>query len=62
MRGAVGFTHEHSLHRLTRRLWSWRDEFGTESHLSYALGREVMAAGGNATLLSLHEEKEARNE
>ncbi|MFL5270068.1 MAG: acyl-CoA dehydrogenase family protein [Stellaceae bacterium] len=46
--GAIGFTHEHSLHRLTRRLWSWRDEFGTESHWSRELGREVMAAGPDA--------------
>ncbi|HLY52380.1 MAG TPA: acyl-CoA dehydrogenase, partial [Steroidobacteraceae bacterium] len=29
--GAIGFTHEHRLHQLTRRLWSWRDEFGVES-------------------------------
>jgi acyl-CoA dehydrogenase len=46
--GAIGFTHEHSLHRLTRRLWSWRDEFGTESHWSRELGNEVMAAGADA--------------
>src|SRR5438128_1219142 len=46
--GAIGFTHEHSLHRLTRRLWSWRDEFGNESHWSRELGREVMAAGADA--------------
>jgi hypothetical protein len=46
--GAIGFTHEHSLHRLTRRLWSWRDEFGTESYWSRELGREVMAAGAEA--------------
>jgi alkylation response protein AidB-like acyl-CoA dehydrogenase len=46
--GAIGFTHEHSLHRLTRRLWSWRDEFGTESHWSRELGREVMSAGADA--------------
>jgi acyl-CoA dehydrogenase len=46
--GAIGFTHEHSLHRLTRRLWSWRDEFGTESHWSRELGRAVMAAGVDA--------------
>jgi len=45
--GAIGFTHEHSLHRLTRRLWSWRDEFGTESRWSQELGREVMSAGAN---------------
>jgi acyl-CoA dehydrogenase len=46
--GAIAFTHEHSLHRLTRRLWSWRDEFGTESHWSRELGRAVTAAGADA--------------
>jgi acyl-CoA dehydrogenase len=46
--GAIGFTHEHSLHRLTRRLWSWRDEFGTESQWSLDLGKQVMAAGADA--------------
>jgi alkylation response protein AidB-like acyl-CoA dehydrogenase len=46
--GAIGFTHEHSLHRLTRRLWSWRDEFGTEAHWSRELGRAVIAAGADA--------------
>jgi hypothetical protein len=45
---AIGFTHEHSLHRLTRRLWSWCDEFGNESHWSRELGRAVMAAGADA--------------
>ncbi len=43
--GAIGFTHEHGLHRLTRRLWSWRDEFGSESWWSEALGRHVAAHG-----------------
>jgi alkylation response protein AidB-like acyl-CoA dehydrogenase len=46
--GAIGFTHEHRLHHATRRLWSWRDEFGTESHWSVALGRRLAAAGGAA--------------
>jgi len=46
--GAIGFTHEHSLHRLSRRLWSWRDEFGTEALWSRELGRAVMAAGADA--------------
>jgi len=48
LRGVIGFTHEHSLHRLTRRHWSWRDEFGTESDWSRELGKEVMAAGARA--------------
>jgi acyl-CoA dehydrogenase len=46
--GAIGFTHEHSLHRLTRRLWSWRDEFGDESHWSQEIGRQIMTAGADA--------------
>jgi acyl-CoA dehydrogenase len=46
--GAIGFTHEHRLHHLTRRLWSWRDEFGVESEWSMALGRQVAAQGAEA--------------
>ncbi len=46
--GAIGFTHEHSLHLLTRRLWSWRDEFGSEAYWSLVLGRELLAAGPEA--------------
>lgn len=46
--GAIGFTHEHSLHRLTRRLWSWRDEFGSESYWSRELGRNILKAGADA--------------
>ena len=46
--GAIGFTYEHSLHFVTRRLWSWRAEFGAESHWSVALGRQVAARGGEA--------------
>jgi len=46
--GAIGFTHEHRLHHLTRRLWSWRDEFGVESEWSIALGRQVAAQGAEA--------------
>src|SRR5690606_35089572 len=30
--GAIGFTEEHPLHRYTRRLWSWSDEWGTQRH------------------------------
>lgn len=45
--GALGFTYEHRLHFLTRRLWSWRDEFGNESHWSRELGQLVLAAGSD---------------
>jgi acyl-CoA dehydrogenase len=43
--GAIGFTHEHTLHLSTRRLWSWRSEFGSASAWSQRLGRAVCAAG-----------------
>jgi acyl-CoA dehydrogenase len=46
--GAIGFTHEHRLHHLTRRLWSWRDEFGVESEWSIELGRRIAAQGAEA--------------
>jgi len=45
--GAIGFTHEHRLHHLTRRLWSWRDEFGVESDWQRELGRIAAARGGD---------------
>jgi acyl-CoA dehydrogenase len=51
--GAIGFTREHRLHHLTRRLWSWRDEFGVESEWSIALGRHVAAQGAEAFWPSL---------
>lgn len=51
--GAIGFTYEHSLHFVTRRLWSWRAEFGAEAHWAAALGREVAARGADALWPSL---------
>jgi acyl-CoA dehydrogenase len=46
--GAMGFTHEHALHRFTRRLWSWRDEFGSEADWAQWIGRLVCRAPGEA--------------
>jgi acyl-CoA dehydrogenase len=46
--GAIGFTQEHKLHHLTRRLWSWRDEAGTELHWSRVLGAGLLADGPDA--------------
>jgi acyl-CoA dehydrogenase len=43
--GAIGFTREHALHCYTRRLWSWRDEFGPEVYWQRELGREVARCG-----------------
>ena len=44
--GAIGFTQEHVLHQYTRRLWAWRDDFGSESFWSQWLGERVCAAPG----------------
>ncbi len=43
--GALGFTHEHSLHFLTRRLWAWRTEYGSDARWSERLGRLIADAG-----------------
>ncbi|QRG04643.1 acyl-CoA/acyl-ACP dehydrogenase [Xanthobacter dioxanivorans] len=45
--GAIGFTHEHELHRFTRRLWSWRDEFGADVLWNTRVGAAVAAAGAD---------------
>ena len=45
--GAMGFTHEHDLHRFTRRLWAWRDEHGHETVWQTRLGRRVAAGGAD---------------
>ena len=42
--GAIGFTHEHSLHFATKRLWAWREEFGTDAHWAAELGRAAIRA------------------
>ena len=46
--GAIGFTEEHVLHQYTKRLWSWRDEYGSESYWARRLGERVIAAGREA--------------
>ncbi|AXF55185.1 acyl-CoA dehydrogenase family protein [Salicibibacter kimchii] len=40
--GAMGFTDEHPLHHSTRRLWSWQDEYGSESEWAELLGSEIL--------------------
>jgi acyl-CoA dehydrogenase len=46
--GAIGITYEHSLHFATRRLWSWRAEFGSEAQWSEHIGRDVAEAGADS--------------
>ena len=43
--GAIGFTQEYDLHDVTRRLWSWRDEFGNDAEWNGVVGRAALAAG-----------------
>jgi acyl-CoA dehydrogenase len=45
--GAIGFTQEYELHYATRRLWSWRDEFGNEAEWGLIVGRAAVAAGAD---------------
>jgi alkylation response protein AidB-like acyl-CoA dehydrogenase len=46
--GAIGFSIEHPLHRFTRRLWAWRDDFGSESAWAVRLGAHVARRGADA--------------
>lgn len=44
--GAIGFTHEHSLHYGTQRLWSWRAEFGNDATWARVIGAAACTIGG----------------
>ena len=57
--GAIGFTYEHALHFATRRLWSWRAEFGAESLWAGRLGDYVAARGADALWSDLTERASA---
>lgn len=43
---AIGITEEHELHHFTRRLWSWRDEAGSEARWAAEIGKAALARGG----------------
>jgi acyl-CoA dehydrogenase len=45
--GAMGMTQEYALHQLTRRLWSWRREYGDGELWAAHLGRIVAARGAD---------------
>ncbi|MFT4195617.1 acyl-CoA dehydrogenase family protein [Ottowia sp.] len=51
--GAIGFTYEHPLNFATRRLWAWRDEFGSDAWWAQQLGRAAIGAGGQGFWSSL---------
>src|ERR1700748_2908559 len=53
--GAIGFTKEYALKLSTRRLWSWRDEFGGETEWAAKVGSYVCRGGGDALWPTLTE-------
>ena len=44
--GAIGFTEEYPLHRLTRRMMGWRSEYGNDRYWAEQLGARVARLGG----------------
>ena len=57
--GAMGFTVEFPLHRLTRRLWAWRDECGNERYWNRRIGEAIGREVGNQGLWRLVSSNEA---
>ncbi len=51
--GAIGFTKEYALQLSTRRLWSWREEFGSDPEWAARLGGFVCARGADQLWPSL---------
>jgi acyl-CoA dehydrogenase len=46
--GAIGFTKEYSLQLSTRRLWSWREEFGGDPEWAAKVGAYACQRGADA--------------
>jgi acyl-CoA dehydrogenase len=45
--GAIGFTKEYALQLSTRRLWSWREEFGPDPEWAVRVGQAACANGAD---------------
>jgi acyl-CoA dehydrogenase len=45
--GAIGFTQEYALQLSTRRLWSWREEFGADPEWAARVGAFICARGAD---------------
>jgi acyl-CoA dehydrogenase len=43
--GAIGFTYEHALNFATRRLWSWREAYGSDAWWAQKLGEAAIQGG-----------------
>lgn len=46
--GAIGATDEHFLHYVTRRLWEWRQDYGSDDRWARALGAMVRTSSEGA--------------
>jgi acyl-CoA dehydrogenase len=46
--GAIGFTKEYALQLSTRRLWSWREEFGGDPEWAAKIGTYICERGADA--------------
>ena len=42
LHGAIGMTHEHQLHHVSRRLWAWREDYGNESYWARILAKSYL--------------------
>jgi hypothetical protein len=45
--GAIGFTKEYDLQKFTRRLWTWRSEYGNDRHWADEIGKLAAARGAD---------------
>ena len=46
--GAMGYTMEHSLNHRTRRLWSWRNDYGSERFWQKQVGQAFLGTHADA--------------
>lgn len=51
--GAIGFTYECMLNFATRRLWAWREEFGSDAWWAERVGRVAITTGSTGFWPSL---------
>jgi alkylation response protein AidB-like acyl-CoA dehydrogenase len=47
LHGAIGWTKEYRLHRFTRAIWAWRDDFGSEIAWARDFGNSLIERGAD---------------
>jgi len=53
LHGALGITQEHPLHLVTRRLWAWRDQEGSQRHWERRVGSATLPGEDDVALWAL---------